>query len=93
VPLTSATHPLPPLVHHVAVVYAGDVLASACGRAATLLGVPVEGLVSVLLTRRLLVSGEWIHVPLTVEQACVSRDGLSKVCVCAVPTGLPREGA
>ncbi len=48
-------------------------------RAARLLGVSPRQLGHVLTSRRLLVSGAWLDVPLTVDQARVSRDGLARV--------------
>ena len=51
----------------------------------------------VLLHRRILVNGEWIEVPLSTDQAAVSRDGLAKVRDAAVrhilQLALPRSRA
>jgi myosin V len=55
--------------------------------ASQLLACSEEDLRKSLLTRRLLVGGEWIDVPLTLEQAQDNRDALSKVN-CTVATSI-----
>ena len=54
--------------------------------AATMMGCDVNGLKKVLLSRRLMVGGEWYDVPLALDQAKDSRDALAKVCCASVQT-------
>jgi myosin heavy subunit len=58
-----------------------DIVTHAVEYAAHLLVCAEDDLRKALLSRRLLVGGEWIDVPLTLEQAQDNRDALSKVCM------------